>query len=129
MSAIGNCFCPLRLHSLLLTETSLCPLKGPTRRKSELSASRIGREWPYRIAVPADQIMVKPHDIIDEFRRELSLRPRGHTVRGDDVTYSVVVSPMCHAERFCEISAAIASIRRIAVAAGRGSSAARAKPD
>ena len=97
MSAIGNCFCPLRLHSLLLTETSLCPLKGPTRRKSELSASRIDCEWPRQIALPADRVTGANNTVIHEFCRGLSLCPRGYTVRRDDVTYSVFLFRRCRA--------------------------------
>jgi hypothetical protein len=48
-----------------------------TRRKGELSANRIDREWPYQVAVRADQIMGKNHDIIHEFCRGLSLCPCG----------------------------------------------------
>ena len=41
--------------------------------------------------------------VIHEFCRGLSLCPRGHTVRRDDVTYSVFCfADASHAERFCE---------------------------
>src|SRR5258708_11336354 len=74
-----------------------------TRRKGELSANRIDREWPHQVAVPANQNTGKNDDIMHEFCRKLSLCPRGHTLRRDDVTYSVFCfADASHAERFCE---------------------------
>ena len=53
----------------------------------------------------------------------------GHAVRQDNLTCRVFCfADASRAKRFCENSAASASIRRIAVAAGRGSSGARVKP-
>ena len=60
-----------------------------SRRKGELTSGRINREWPYQVALPADHLLGKNYDVTYGFCRDLSLCPRGHTVRRDDVTYSV----------------------------------------
>ncbi len=71
------------------------------QRKCELSASTIDREWPHQVALPADQLLGKHHDIIDKFCRALSLCPRGHTVQRDDATYHVFCfADVSHAEQF-----------------------------
>jgi hypothetical protein len=75
--------------------------EAASRRKGELSANKIGRERPYQIAVPADQITGKNDDIMHEFCRGLSRCPRG-TRRGGMMSHTVFsVSPMRHAEGFC----------------------------
>ncbi len=54
-------------------------------------------------AALGDQIMGNNHHILHEFCRGFSLCPRGHTVRGDHVTYGVFcLAGASHAERFCE---------------------------
>jgi hypothetical protein len=81
-------------------------------------------------AALGDQIMGNNHHILHESCRGLSLSPREHTVRRDDGTSVFSVSTMHRTlSGFAKGSAASASIRRIAVAAARGSSGARAKPD
>jgi hypothetical protein len=65
-----------------------------TRRKGELSASKIDREWPYQVALPSDQVMGTNYGVTHEFCRGLSLCPRGHSVMWGNVTYSV----FCFAE-------------------------------
>jgi hypothetical protein len=55
-----------------------------TRRKGELSANRIDREWSHQVTVLTDRIMGKKHDIIHEFCRGLSVCPHVHTVRRDE---------------------------------------------
>jgi hypothetical protein len=64
-----------------------------TRRRGELSAGTIDRDWSHQIALPADQ--VKSFGIIREFCRALSLCSRGHTVQRDNITYNV----FCFADR------------------------------
>ena len=57
-----------------------------TRRKGELTSNRIDREWPHQVALPADQVRGENYDITYDFCRGLSLCPRGHTVRREDIT-------------------------------------------
>jgi hypothetical protein len=60
-----------------------------TRRKGELTGSRIDREWPHRVALPADQVMGANHSVTHDFCRGLSLCPRGHSVLRENTTYIV----------------------------------------
>ena len=74
-----------------------------SRRKGELTSGRINREWPHQVALPADHLLGKNYDVTYGFCRDLSLCPRGHTVRRDDVTYSVLCfADPTHADLFCE---------------------------
>jgi hypothetical protein len=66
-----------------------------TRRKGELSSRKIDRDWPYQVAVRADQVAGENYLIKHEFCRVLSLAPRGHSVRRRDADYVV----FCFAER------------------------------
>jgi len=50
------------------------------RRKGELSPSRIDREWPHQIMLPAEECLGQQYSIIAEFCAELSLCPRGHSL-------------------------------------------------
>ena len=34
-----------------------------SRRKGELTSGRINREWPYQVALPADQLLGKNYDV------------------------------------------------------------------
>jgi hypothetical protein len=60
-----------------------------TRRKGELTGGRIDREWPYQVALLADQVAGKHYSVTRDFCRGLSLCPRGHTVLRENITYSV----------------------------------------
>ena len=102
-----------------------------TRRKGELSANKIGRERPEQVrAALGDQIMGSNHHILREFCRGLSLRSRGTRCGGTMSRTAFSVSPVPRTlSGFAKGSAASTSIRRIAVAAVRGSPGARAKPD
>jgi hypothetical protein len=74
-----------------------------TRRKGELSAKTIDRDWPHQVALPAEQVLGESYRITHEFCRALSLCPRGHTVRRDNTTYSVFCfADPSHAELFRE---------------------------
>src|SRR6266478_6341496 len=64
--------------------------------------NRIDREWPHQIAVHADRIIVKPHDIIDEFCHGVSLCRRGTRCGGMMSHTAFSVSPRPHAERFAK---------------------------
>ncbi len=74
-----------------------------TGRKGELTRATIDREWPHQVALPADRVKGANNAVIHEFCRGLSLCPRNHTVRRDDVTYIVFCfAKPSHAERFRE---------------------------
>jgi hypothetical protein len=60
-----------------------------TRRKGELTGSRIDREWPYQVALPADQVLGANYTVTHDFCRDLSLCARGHTVLRGNITYTV----------------------------------------
>ncbi|MBO0755514.1 MAG: hypothetical protein J2P54_06610 [Bradyrhizobiaceae bacterium] len=60
-----------------------------TRRKGEVSSRKIDRDWPYQVAVPADQVAGENYNIKHEFCRVLSLAPRGHSVRRGHTDYVV----------------------------------------
>jgi hypothetical protein len=74
-----------------------------TRRKGELSARMIDRDWPHQVTLPADRVMGKHYPIIHDFCRALSLCQRGHTVQRDSIIYNVFcfADPM-HADLFRE---------------------------
>jgi hypothetical protein len=85
------------LRSCVAPFQGIRPLNGIDR------TNRINREWPHQVAVPADQIMGKSHDIMHEFNRGLSLCSRGHTVHRGDIVYRVFCfADASHAERFCQ---------------------------
>jgi hypothetical protein len=74
-----------------------------TRRKGELSARMIDREWPHQVALPVDQVIGKNHRVIREFCRELSLCSLGHTVQHNSITYNVFCfADPSHADLFRE---------------------------
>jgi hypothetical protein len=74
-----------------------------SRRKGELTSGRINRERPHQVALQADQLLGKNYDVTYGFCRGPSLCPRGHTVRRDDVTYSVFCfADPAHADLFRE---------------------------
>jgi hypothetical protein len=47
------------------------------RRKSELSPSRVDREWPHQIMLPADECLGQQYNVIAELCADLSLCPEG----------------------------------------------------
>jgi hypothetical protein len=51
------------------------------RRKGELSPSRVDREWPHQIVLPADECVGQQDSVIAEFCADLSMCPRGHSRR------------------------------------------------
>jgi hypothetical protein len=72
-------------------------------RKGELSKSTIDREWPHQIALRTDRIVGVSYTLISDFCRteNLSLCPRGHEFRRDDVWYHCFCfAERSHAERF-----------------------------
>ena len=65
------------------------------RRKGELSAADVNREWPHQVAVPA-RISVGPgYKVMHGFCEGLSLCPRGHSFKRDREWWNV----FCFAER------------------------------
>jgi len=76
-----------------------------TRRKGELTGSRIDRERPHQVALPADQAMGKNYLMTHDFYRDLSPGPRGHTVQRDNIPYIVFcLASQAHADLFRERS-------------------------
>jgi hypothetical protein len=65
-------------------EFSFCRLTMMTNRKGELTGSRLDREYPHQIALPASQCTGDSGRAHREFCAGLSLAPRHHTVRRDD---------------------------------------------
>jgi hypothetical protein len=58
------------------------------RRKGELSRSRVDREWPHQIVLPASEGMGQNYNVIRVFLRG-SLCPRGHSIMKDDQWHHV----------------------------------------
>jgi hypothetical protein len=74
-----------------------------SRRKGELTANRVDREWPYQVALHADQVAGKNYSVTHDFCRDLSVCPRGHSVLRGNVTYIVFCfADAEHAELFRE---------------------------
>jgi hypothetical protein len=91
--------------------------------KPQLSAKTIDRDWPHQVALLADQVIGESHRTTHEFCHELSLCPRGHTVRRDNTTYSVFCfADPSHADEFRGRFGGSALIPTIAVAAANCSS-------
>ena len=65
------------------------------RRKGELTGAGIDRGYPHQVAVAATLCAGRNYRTIHAFCETLSLAPRGHTVRRDDVDYLV----FCFAEK------------------------------
>ena len=59
------------------------------RRKGELSAAAIDRQWPYQVALPADRVGGSNYDVIRQASDEYRGCPRGHSVVHDGVWYQV----------------------------------------
>jgi hypothetical protein len=73
------------------------------RRKGEHTGARIDREWPYQVALLAEQVAGKNYVVARDFCRDLSLCPRGHAVRREGIEYHVFcfANPV-HADLFRE---------------------------
>lgn len=71
------------------------------RRKGELSLSRINRDWPHQVSLPADAAR-SSNKVIEDFCHGLSACARGHSVRIADVEYRVFCfAELAHANLFC----------------------------
>ena len=74
-----------------------------TRRKGEITSRRIDRDWPHQVALRAEQVKGENYRITHDFCRDLSLAPRGHTVRWGSGDYIVFCfADPAHADRFRE---------------------------
>ena len=51
------------------------------RRKGELSPAVIDRGWPHQVALPASASVGGGYKAIHKFCKDLTLRPRRHSVR------------------------------------------------
>jgi hypothetical protein len=71
------------------------------RRKGEFSAVAVDRAYPHQIALRADLCSGGNYELVQEFCKDLSLAPRGHSVRREDVDYVVFCfADKEHASRF-----------------------------
>jgi hypothetical protein len=59
------------------------------RRKGELSASAIDREWPHQVVLPARLGQRDDYNEIHEFCRDLTLCTRGHSLYHDEQWFHV----------------------------------------
>jgi hypothetical protein len=74
-----------------------------SRRKGELTKSRMDRDYPHQVALPADQCTGENGRIIEAFCADLSVAPRKHSFRRDDRWHVVCCfADPAHAERFRE---------------------------
>jgi hypothetical protein len=72
-------------------------------RKGELSKGTIDREWPHQVALRADRCAGHNYFTIRLFCEGLSLCPRGHSFRRDDIDMTVFCfAERAHAEQFRE---------------------------
>ena len=72
-------------------------------RKGELNKRAVDTDWPYQVALPADACTGARYDLVHDFCHGLSLCPRGHYFRREDVGYNVFCfATKEHAEIFCE---------------------------
>jgi hypothetical protein len=62
-------------------------------RKGELSKSQIDRDFPYQIALPADECKGKYFEVIRATSAALGAAPSDHSVRQDDRDYVVFCFP------------------------------------
>jgi hypothetical protein len=71
------------------------------RARGAVSPRRLEREWPHQVAIRADQLLGAQYHVVHEFCRDLSVAPRGHTIRRGDVDYVVFwVGELAHANLF-----------------------------
>jgi hypothetical protein len=54
------------------------------RRKGELSAARVDRDWPHQVVLKAKDCTGQNYTIIHKFCEDLSLCPRGHSYVDND---------------------------------------------
>ena len=72
-------------------------------RKGELNKRAVDNDWPYQVALPANACTGAQYDVVHNFCRGLSLCPRGHYFRRDDIGYNVFCfAEKAHAEMFRE---------------------------
>jgi hypothetical protein len=72
-----------------------------TRRKSELTKGAIDRDYPYQVELRADLTTGKKYNAALAFCRDLSLAPRGHHRRKNDIDYNVwCFADQAHADIF-----------------------------
>jgi hypothetical protein len=72
-------------------------------RKGELSKGTIDREWPHQVTLRADHCAGHNYVTIHLFCEGLSLCPRGHSFRRDDIDMTVFCfAERAHADQFRE---------------------------
>jgi hypothetical protein len=69
----------------------------------ELTSGMTDRRWPHQVALRADQVSGENYKVTRDFCRDLSVAPRGHTVRRDGKDYIIfcLLDPI-HADLFRE---------------------------
>jgi hypothetical protein len=60
-----------------------------TYRKGEMTKGAVDRNYPHQLELRADVTMGKNFDLANKFCRRLSLSPRGHCRRRNDVDYNI----------------------------------------
>ena len=60
-----------------------------SRRKGEISSAAIDRDFPFQVALAADQVSGRNFELIQIACAALSCAPRNHSVRRDDREYIV----------------------------------------
>jgi hypothetical protein len=89
-----------------------------TRRKGEYSKSRLDREFPHQVIVPADRCTGANSAVIDSLCRNLTLGPRHHSIFHQDRWHLVYCfADTAHANYSGRHSAARYSIPKLAGAA------------
>jgi hypothetical protein len=74
-----------------------------SRRKGELTAALIDREWPHQVALPDEACTGANYKVQADFCRELSPCPRGKAVVYEDQWWRVFCfSDPIHADAFRE---------------------------
>ena len=72
-------------------------------RNGELSKGTIDRQWPHQVTLPAQRCTGHNYVSIRLFCEGLSLCPRGHSFRRDDIDFVVFCfADRAHADQFHE---------------------------
>ena len=76
-------------------------MAGCVYRRGEPSKAIIERDWPHQIALPAERCSGYDYVTIRLFCEDLSLCPRGHSFRRDNIDMNVFCfAERAHAEQF-----------------------------
>jgi hypothetical protein len=71
------------------------------RARGAISPRQLEREWPHQVAIRAEQLLGEHYKAVYDFCRGLSVAPRQHSFRRDDVDYVVFCfGELAHANLF-----------------------------